>query len=220
MQPGIDLTEVLVTGYGTAIKRELTGNIAKIRTEDIKNMPVTSFDQAMQGKAAGVQINGGTGKLGQAMQIRVRGQSSVSASNQPLFVIDGIPATTDDLGLFGGATNPMADINPQDIESIEILKDASAAAIYGARAANGVVLVTTKKGKAGRTSVNYGYQYGSSKPTRKVEFLNTEQYLQLYRQAAANRDRLDGTDPSDPALLLPYMEGFFDYPELGYLGYC
>ncbi len=218
MQPGIDLTEVLVTGYGTAIKRELTGNIAKIRTEDIKNMPVTSFDQAMQGKAAGVQINGGTGKLGQAMQIRVRGQSSVSASNQPLFVIDGIPATTDDLGLFGGATNPMADINPQDIESIEILKDASAAAIYGARAANGVVLVTTKKGKAGRTSVNYGYQYGSSKPTRKVEFLNTEQYLQLYRQAAANRDRIDGTDPADPDSYSTYMEGFFDFFSLGTLG--
>lgn len=218
MQQGIDLTEVLVTGYGTAIKRELTGNIAKIRTEDIKNMPVTSFDQAMQGKAAGVQINGGTGKLGQAMQIRVRGQSSVSASNQPLFVIDGIPATTDDLGLFGGATNPMADLNPQDIESIEILKDASAAAIYGARAANGVVLVTTKKGKAGRTSVNYGYQYGSSKPTRKVEFLNTEQYLQLYRQAAANRDRIDGTDPADPDSYSSYMEGFFDFFSLGTLG--
>lgn len=218
LQPGIDLTEVLVTGYGTAIKRELTGNIAKIRTEDIKNMPVTSFDQAMQGKAAGVQINGGTGKLGQAMQIRVRGQSSVSASNQPLFVIDGIPATQDDLGLFGGATNPMADLNPQDIESIEILKDASAAAIYGARAANGVVLVTTKRGKAGRTSVNYGYQYGTSKPTHKVEFLNTEQYLKLYRQAAANRDRISGIDPADPDSYSSSMESFFDFFSLGTLG--
>jgi len=143
LQPGIDLAEVLVTGYGTAIKRELTGNIAKIRTEDIKDMPVTSFDQAMQGKAAGVQITSGNGKLGQAVQIRIRGQSSVSASNEPLIVIDGIPATTADLGSFGGATNPLSDINPQDIASIEILKDASAAAIYGARAANGVVLVTT-----------------------------------------------------------------------------
>jgi len=218
LQPGIDLAEVLVTGYGTAIKRELTGNIAKIRTEDIKDMPVTSFDQAMQGKAAGVQITAGNGKLGQAVQIRVRGQSSVSASNEPLIVIDGIPATTGDLGSFGGATNPLSDINPQDIASIEILKDASAAAIYGARAANGVVLVTTKRGKTGRTSVNYGFQYGQSNPARLLEFLNTEQYLKLYRQAAANSDRIDGYEASDPDSYTTYMEDFFKTQSLGTLG--
>ncbi len=218
MQPGIDLTEVLVTGYGTAIKRELTGNISKIRTQDIKDMPVTSFDQAMQGKAAGVQITAGNGKLGQAVQIRVRGQSSVSASNEPLIVIDGIPATTGDLGAFGGATNPLTDINPQDIESIEILKDASAAAIYGARAANGVVLVTTKRGKAGRTNVSYGFQYGKSNPARQLEFLNTEQYLRLYRQAAANADRIDGLEPTDPSSASAYMEDFFVTQSLGTLG--
>jgi TonB-linked SusC/RagA family outer membrane protein len=218
LSPGIDLDEMLVTGYGTALKRELTGNIAKIRSEDIKNMPVTSFDQAMQGKAAGVQITAGNGKLGQAVQIRVRGQSSVSASNEPLMVIDGIPATQNNLGSFGGATNPLTDINPQDIESIEILKDASAAAIYGARAANGVVLVTTKRGKAGRTAVTYGYQYGTSKPTKKVEFLNTEQYLKLYRQAAANSDRIDGYDAADPDSYTTYMEGFFKTYGLGTVG--
>jgi TonB-linked SusC/RagA family outer membrane protein len=218
LQPGIDLAEVLVTGYGTAIKRELTGNIAKIRTEDIKDMPVTSFDQAMQGKAAGVQITAGNGKLGQAVQIRVRGQSSVSASNEPLIVIDGIPATTGDLGSFGGATNPLSDINPQDIASIEILKDASAAAIYGARAANGVVLVTTKRGKTGRTSVNYGFQYGKSNPARLLEFLNTEQYLKLYRQAAAASDRIDGLAASDPDSYTTYMEDFFKTQSLGTLG--
>lgn len=218
MQPGIDLTEVLVTGYGTAIKRELTGNIAKIRTEDIKDMPVTSFDQAMQGKAAGVQITSGNGKLGQAVQIRVRGQSSVSASNEPLVVIDGIPATTADLGSFGGATNPLSDINPQDIASIEILKDASAAAIYGARAANGVVLVTTKRGKTGRTSVNYGFQYGESNPARLLEFLNTEQYLKLYRQAAAASDRIEGLAASDPDSYTAYMEDFFRTQSLGTFG--
>jgi TonB-linked SusC/RagA family outer membrane protein len=218
LQPGIDLAEVLVTGYGTAIKRELTGNIAKIRTEDIKDMPVTSFDQAMQGKAAGVQITAGNGKLGQAVQIRVRGQSSVSASNEPLIVIDGIPATTGDLGSFGGATNPLSDINPQDIASIEILKDASAAAIYGARAANGVVLVTTKRGKTGRTSVNYGFQYGQSNPARLLEFLNTEEYLKLYRQAAANSDRIDGLAASDPDSYTTYMEDFFKTQSLGTLG--
>lgn len=218
LQPGIDLAEVLVTGYGTAIKRELTGNIAKIRTEDIKDMPVTSFDQAMQGKAAGVQITSGNGKLGQAVQIRIRGQSSVSASNEPLIVIDGIPATTGDLGSFGGATNPLSDINPQDIASIEILKDASAAAIYGARAANGVVLVTTKRGKTGRTSVNYGFQYGQSNPARLLEFLNTEEYLKLYRQAAANSDRIDGLAASDPDSYTTYMEDFFKTQSLGTFG--
>lgn len=218
LQPGIELTEVLVTGYGTAIKRELTGNIAKIRTEDIKNMPVTSFDQAMQGKAAGVQISAGSGKLGQAVQIRVRGQSSVSASNEPLIIIDGVPAVQNDLGSFGGGTNPLTDLNPQDIESIEILKDASAAAIYGARAANGVVLVTTKRGKAGRTNVNYGVQYGGSTPTRKLEFLNTEQYLKLYRQAAAASDRIEEIDPKDPDSYTAYMEDFFRTQSLGTFG--
>lgn len=218
LQPGIDLTEVLVTGYGTAIKRELTGNIAKIRTEDIKDMPVTSFDQAMQGKAAGVQITAGSGKLGQAVQIRVRGQSSVSASNEPLVVIDGIPATQNDLGSFGGGTNPLADLNPQDIESIEILKDASAAAIYGARAANGVVLVTTKRGKAGRTNVSYGFQYGKSDPARKLEFLNTEQYVKLYLQAAGASDRIEGIDPAAPDSYTTYMEDFFSSQSLGTFG--
>ncbi len=159
-----NLNEVVVTGYGQQIKRELTGNIAKIRPSDIQDQPVTSFDQAIQGKAAGVQVNAGSGKLGQGIQVRVRGQSSVSASNQPLYVVDGIPITTDDLSINDATTNPLSDINPQDIESIEILKDASAGAIYGSRAGNGVVLITTKKGRSGRTNVTFGAQYGSSTP--------------------------------------------------------
>lgn len=166
------LNEVIVTGFGSQIKRELTGNIAKIKGSDIQDMPITTVEQALQGKAAGVQINQGTGKLAQGIQVRVRGQSSISASNEPLYVIDGIPLTQDDFGNNGGATNPMADINPQDIESIEILKDASAAAIYGARAANGVVLITTKKGKSGNTKVSFGVQFGKSKPTNILKFLN------------------------------------------------
>lgn len=212
------LSEVVVTGYGSQIKRELTGNIAKIKASDIADQPVTTFEQTMQGKAAGVQVNQGSGKLGQAMQIRVRGQSSVSASNEPLYVIDGIPVVQDDLSFGGGATNPLVDINPQDIESIEILKDASAGAIYGARAANGVVLVTTKRGKAGRTNVTFGVQYGSSKPTNQIQFLNTKQYIDFYRMAAANSDRIDELDPEDPDSYTAYMEGFFDTQSLGTLG--
>lgn len=220
------LGEVIVTGYGSQIKRELTGNISKIKAGDIKEVPVTSFDQAIQGKAAGVQINSGSGKLGQAPQIRVRGQSSVSASNEPLYVIDGIPATQagnqasgiNGLSLSGGTTNPLADINPQDIESIEILKDASSAAIYGARAANGVVLITTKKGKSGRTNVSFGMQYGNSKPTRKVQFLNTQQYIELYTKAATNADRIDGLDPKDPDSYTSYMNSFYKNQSLETFG--
>ncbi|CAN1529359.1 OMP_RagA_SusC, TonB-linked outer membrane protein, SusC/RagA family [Spirosomataceae bacterium] len=212
------LNEVIVTGFGSQIKRELTGNIAKIKGSDIQDMPITTVEQALQGKAAGVQINQGTGKLAQGIQVRVRGQSSISASNEPLYVIDGIPLTQDDFGNNGGATNPMADINPQDIESIEILKDASAAAIYGARAANGVVLITTKKGKSGNTKVSFGVQFGKSKPTNILKFLNTQQYIDFYREAAKNSDTIDGYDVKDPDSYTSYMEGFFDTQSLGTLG--
>lgn len=206
------LNEVVVTGYGTQLKRTLTGNIAKIKSKDIQDVPVSSVDQALQGKAAGVQINGGTGKVGQASQIRIRGQSSVSASNEPLFVVDGVPITNNNLSIEGGATNPLTDININDIESLEILKDASAAAIYGARGANGVILITTKRGKSGKTTVSFGAQYGNSKPTRKVEFLNTQQYIDYYLKAAANSDRIDGYPASDPDSYTTYMESFLkDY---------
>ncbi len=212
------LNEVIVTGFGSQIKRDLTGNIARIKASDIQDMPVTTFEQSIQGKAAGVQINQGSGKLAQGIQVRVRGQSSVSASNEPLYVLDGIPLTQGDLGNNGGDTNPLVDINPQDIESIEILKDASAGAIYGARAANGVVLITTKRGKSGKTNVNFGVQYGSSKPTKTLQFLNTQQYIDFYRIAAANSDEIDGIDISDPDSYTSYMEGFFDTQSLGTLG--
>ncbi len=212
------LSEVVITGYGQQIKRDLTGNIAKIRPADIQDQPVTSFDQAIQGKAAGVQINAGSGKLGQGIQVNIRGKSSVSASNQPLYVVDGTPVTTDNLSFNAAATNPLSDINPQDIESIEILKDASAGAIYGSRAANGVVLITTKKGKSGRTNVTVGVQSGTSEPTRKVEFLNTQQYVDFYRVAAANSDRIDGIASNDPDSYTTYMEDFFKTQGLGTFG--
>ncbi|WP_460471584.1 SusC/RagA family TonB-linked outer membrane protein [Emticicia fontis] len=212
------LNEVVVTGYGSQIKRDLTGNIVKIKGSEVADMPVTTFEQSIQGKAAGVQINQGTGKLAQGIQIRVRGQSSVSASNNPLYVIDGIPITSGDLSVAGGATNPTVDINPQDIESIEILKDASAGAIYGARAANGVVLITTKKGKSGKTNVTFGVQYGKSRPTNVLKFLNTQQYMDFYRKAAANSDAIEGYDVTDPDSYSAYMESFFQTQSLGTLG--
>lgn len=219
LQPDVrSLNEVVVTGYGQQIKRDLTGNIAQLKQSDIQDIPVTTFDQAIQGKAAGVQVNSGSGKLGQGIQVRVRGQSSVSASNQPLYVVDGTPVTTDNLSINAAATNPLSDINPSDIESIEILKDASAGAIYGSRAANGVVLITTKKGKAGKTNVSVSAQAGASTPSRKLEFLNTDQYVNFYRQAAGNSDRIDGIDPTDPESYTSYMEDFFVTQGLGTFG--
>ena len=212
------LNEVVVTGYGSQIKRDLTGNIVKIKSSEIEDMPVTTFEQSIQGKAAGVQINQGTGKLAQGIQVRVRGQSSVSASNEPLYVLDGIPLTQGDLSSNGGDTNPLVDINPQDIESIEILKDASAGAIYGARAANGVVLITTKRGKSGATKITFGMQYGKSKPTNILKFLNTKQYMDFYRIAAANSDAIDGYNVKDPDSYTAYMESFFETQSLGTLG--
>lgn len=186
------LNEVVVVGFGTQIKQELTGNIAKVSGADIQNLPSPSVESALQGRAAGVYINQGSGKLGQGFQIRVRGASSVSASNQPLYVVDGIIVNSADLGTSNAEPlNPIADINPNDIQSIEILKDASASAIYGARASNGVVIITTKKGAVGNTKVNFGYFTGVSTPTKKSKFLNAQQYRELFTAAAENM----GYDP-------------------------
>src|SRR5258705_4493077 len=166
------MSEVVVVGYGTKIKRDLTGAIAKVGAKEIGNTPVTSFEAALEGRAAGVFIEQQNGKLGQGIKVRVRGSASVSAGNEPFYVLDGIPLTVTNLSSNGAATNPLSDINPNDIESIEVLKDASAAAIYGARASNGVVLITTKKGKAGKSKIEFGFFTGSQKPTRKMDFMN------------------------------------------------
>lgn len=161
------LSEIVVTGFGGAqIKKDVTGNIARVKGKDIEFMPTPSVDAALQGKAAGVFVNSQSGKLGQAVTVRIRGNSSISASSQPLYVLDGVPVTTNDQSTYGGETNPLADINPNDIESVEILKDASAGAIYGSRAANGVILITTKRGKAGKTSVSLNVQQGYAEATK------------------------------------------------------
>ncbi|WP_026897693.1 SusC/RagA family TonB-linked outer membrane protein [Daejeonella oryzae] len=180
------LSEVVVVGYGTQIKQDLTGSISGVKAKDIANLPLPTFETALQGRAAGVFINSGSGKLGQAINIRIRGISSVSASNQPLFVIDGQPVISQSLGSSTEPDNPLSSIAPEDILSIDVLKDASAAAIYGSRAANGVILVTTKSGIQGRTQVSVGYYTGFSQPTRKQEFLNAAQYKELFGEAASN----------------------------------
>lgn len=189
------LSEVVITGYGSQLKQDLTGNIASLKGEEIKNVAVPTFEQALQGRATGVFVESTNGKVGQGIKVRVRGSSSVTASNQPLFVIDGIPVTSQSQGRTTSAdTNPMADINFNDVESIEILKDASAAAIYGSRASNGVVLITTKKGASGKTRFNLDMYTGFSRPTNNKDWLNAEQYVDYFLQAAANQDRIENDD--------------------------
>ncbi len=189
------LTEVVVVGFGTKIKKDITGSVSRVSAKEIGNTPATSFESALQGRAAGVLVSQQNGKLGQGINIRIRGSSSISAGNEPLYVVDGIPLTTDNLSSTSAPTNALADINMNDIESVEILKDASAAAIYGSRASNGVVLITTKKGKAGQSKIEFGYFTGTQKPTGKRKFLDSKQYVDFFTQAAvgaATQDSIFG----------------------------
>src|SRR5215831_14693114 len=202
-----NLQEVVVVGYGTKLKREVTGSIATVGAKEIANTPATSFETAIQGRAAGVFVSQQNGKLGQGINIRVRGASSVTAGNEPLYVIDGIPVTTDNLSSNGAPTNALSDFNMNDIESIQILKDASSTAIYGASASNGVVLITTKKGKAGTSRIDFSFYTGSQKPTGNREFMNSNQYVAYETQAAmgaANQDFLRGLYPTLAAAQAAY----------------
>ncbi len=187
------LSEVVVVGYGTQIKQDLTGSVSRVTASDFKDQPISTFEGALQGRASGVFVNSGSGKLGQGLTIRIRGISSISAGQDPLYVIDGQPVVSQALGSATEADNPLASIAPEDIESIEILKDAAAASIYGARASNGVVLVTTKSGKLGKTKVNFTYYTGFSKPTYKGDFLNATEYKQLFTEAIKNSSYNDGS---------------------------
>jgi len=189
------LTDVVVVGYGTQSKRDLKGSQSSVSSKDLENLPVTTFEQALQGKAAGVSISAQNGKLGQGITVRVRGAASVTAGSEPLYVVDGIPITSGNFSSTSAPTSALADINTNDIESIEVLKDASASAIYGARASNGVVLITTKQGKTGKTTINFSALGGISTPSNHREFMNAQQYVQILRRAgdgAANQDFLNG----------------------------
>lgn len=185
------LNEVIVVGYGTRTRREVTGSVAKVGAKEIANTPATSFESALQGRAAGVFVEQENGKVGQGIKVRIRGASSVSASNEPLYIVDGLPVVTANLSSNGATTNPLADINMNDIESIEILKDASAAAIYGSRASNGVVLITTKKGKSGKSKIEVGFFTGNQKPTRHRKFLNAQQFVEYFSDASVRAGKYD-----------------------------
>ncbi|WP_138994704.1 TonB-dependent receptor [Larkinella sp. C7] len=183
------LSEVQVVGYGTQSKAEVTSAIATVTAKEIKDMPLVGLDQALQGRASGVQVTNNTGAPGGGVSIRIRGTSSLGAGNEPLYVVDGVPINNTQT--FNQQTgeeriNGMSNINPADIESIEILKDAASTSIYGARAANGVVLITTKRGKAGKQQIDLTSYYGFSKATGRYNVLGASDFAILSNEGLAS----------------------------------
>lgn len=194
------LSEVVVVGYGVQTRSDLTGSIASISADEIANQPVASLDAALQGRASGVFVSSPSGTPGAGITMNIRGQTSLSASSEPLYVIDGVPIISEDLsGLFSGgqATNSLADLNPNDIASIEVLKDASATAIYGSRGANGVVLITTKRGEAGQSRIGFNMYTGFQNITNKIDMMSSQEFLNLMNDAALQDNRDLGTNYSE-----------------------
>jgi TonB-dependent starch-binding outer membrane protein SusC len=180
-----DMQEVVVVGYQQRRKRDEAGAISTVRAKEIENLPNPSIDKALQGRAAGVVVQANNGIPGGAINVRIRGVGSFSAGTQPLYVVDGVQMNTrNDAGFT--QSNPLAFLNPNDIESIDILKDAASAAIYGAQASNGVVIITTKKGKAGKTKFNFNTYVGIAQPLQKLDILNAQEYAELRTQAYLN----------------------------------
>lgn len=180
------LSEVVVTGYGVQQKREVTGSISSIKGEAIANLPMQSFDRAMQGRAAGVQVTATSGAPGGGINVRVRGVGSINAGSQPLYIVDGVQVASGSLGT-QASNNVLNSINPNDILSIEVLKDAATAAIYGAQAANGVVIITTKGGQRGKTQLNVSYQEGIVENIRTIPTLTAAELATLKVEGFQNR---------------------------------
>lgn len=205
------LDVVVVVGYGTQKKRDLTGAVSSISSDDIQNSVVTNVDQALQGRVAGVQVTQNSGQPGGGASIRIRGSNSITGSSEPLYVIDGIPFQGDGTAVSGfdwagGANgqnrvNPLSTINPNDIVSIEVLKDASATAIYGARAANGVVLITTRRGKSGEAKISYNGYYAMQSLPNKLDMMALPDYATYQVEIAKDLNRQVNLRYLDPSLL-------------------
>ncbi|WP_326937619.1 SusC/RagA family TonB-linked outer membrane protein [Flavobacterium sp. PL11] len=193
-----ELENVIVVGFGTQSKKKLTDNIARVTSKDISQIPVSNMQNALVGKLAGVQITQINGKVEGGVKMRIRGVSSISSSQEPLYVLDGMPLINDNESGSAAPINPLISLNPNDIESVEVLKDASSAAIYGARGTNGVVLITTKQGKSGKTKISLNTSGGWSEATHKVNWLNAAQYVELFTEASANRYGADDLWLTEP----------------------
>lgn len=184
------LDELVVVGYGTVKKSDLTGSVGSVSMEDVNKVGITSADRALQGQVAGVQVNARSGQPGESMMIRVRGGNSLSGGNEPLYVIDGMPVE-----------GMSSDINPEDILSMEVLKDASSTAIYGSRGANGVVMITTKRGKEGKTTVDYNGYIGVSQLRKKLDLLEKDDYIAMVNEVSVNDGNGILITPEQAALL-------------------
>ncbi|WP_138475732.1 SusC/RagA family TonB-linked outer membrane protein [Dyadobacter bucti] len=196
------LDQVVVIGYGTQKKGDLTGSVSSISTGDLKGVPISSLDRALQGRAAGVQVTQSSGQPGSSVSIKIRGGNSINGANEPLYVIDGFPVYNNnsyaDAGVTNGPTiNALSTLNPSDIESIDILKDASATAIYGSRGANGVVIITTKKGKSGKNLITYDGYYGVQKVLKTLPLLNAQQWALLKNDALADSKKAPAFSQSE-----------------------
>lgn len=194
------LSEVVVVGYGTQERRNVTGSVGTVKGEVLKNLASSSFDRQLAGQVTGVQVGVSTGSLGQPARIRIRGVNSITNSSDPLYVVDGVPYISGDQG--GSASvsyNPLGDINPADIESVEVLKDGSATAIYGSRASNGVILITTKKGKHGKTSIAYNAWLAAATPSRRFDLLDADQFISITNEKLRNANLAEAAKSnSDP----------------------
>lgn len=201
-----ELTQVVVTGYNTTQRKDITGSITSITPDKFKDIPVTGVDQALQGQAAGVSVTQSSGTPGGGISVRIRGNTSITASNTPLYIVDGVQVQNGALttGYGGQNDNALALLNPNDIESIQVLKDASAKAIYGSRAANGVVLITTKRGKVNqKTTIIADAQRGLTDIVKRPNLLNSAQLLDLQREAVTNA----GQDPDKLGLIKGVTDG-------------
>lgn len=182
------LDEVVVIGYGTVKKSDLTGAVGSVQMKDVSQVGITSADRALQGQIAGVQVNARTGQPGEAMMIRVRGSNSLAGGNEPLYVIDGMPVE-----------KMNSDINPEDILSMEVLKDASSTAIYGSRGANGVVMITTKRGNTGATTIDYNGYVGVSMLRKKLDLLGKDDYIAMVNEVSQNDGKGIAITPEEAA---------------------
>jgi len=196
------LNEVVVVGYGTQTRQDLSTSVASVGSQALARQPVAGFDQALQGQAPGVQVAAPSGAPGAGISVRVRGNASLNLNGSPLYVIDGVPVLPDyqqEISVGNQRLNPLNTLNPNDIESIDVLKDGAAAAIYGVRAANGVVVITTKRGKVGQAQVGLSVYYGVQKLRKKLDVLNSQQFIQEYNEIQTNAG-LAPVSTTDPRL--------------------
>jgi TonB-linked SusC/RagA family outer membrane protein len=210
------LDEVQVIAYGTTIQRFNTGGLSSIKSTDIEKQPVTNILAALQGRMPGVLVTSANGIPGSGITMQIRGNNSISALSNPLYIIDGIPIPATSLSnvtTAAGAVSPLNGINPLDVESITVLKDADATAIYGSRGSNGVVLISTKKGKPGKTKFDVNVYSGASVTTRVPEFMDTEQYLNI-RKKAFVADNITPTTSNAQDLLLWDQKAYTNFPKL------